>query len=188
MKKLNRLKHLGAYLSGPIDFANDKGHGWRDEITPFLEDMGVEVFNPLKHKYFGCEDFDSHKRPKMKDMATKGQFKELRDQMKDVNHWDLRSVDLSSFLVVNYDNSVHMAGTYEEIFKANNQCKPVLLVLSCRKSEISSWVLGRFPDEHMFESWEQLKKYLISINSNKDHDFTEADNKRWLFFSGDHIF
>lgn len=187
MNKLNRLKGLACYLSGPIDFADDKGYGWRDEITPFLEDMNVQVFNPLKHSFFGCEDFDTIKRPQMKSMASEGRFKELREQMKDVNHWDLRSVDLSSFLIVNYDNSVHMAGTYEEIFKANNQCKPVLLVLSCPKKDVSSWILGRFPDDHMFDSWESLKKYLNKINCEKSYNFTEADEKRWLFFAGDHI-
>jgi len=181
---MNRLKDLACYLSGPIDFAENLGAGWRDDLTPFLEDMNLRVFDPLKHCYWGTCDFDEVKRPKMKEYQKNGQFKKLRREMKDVNHWDLRSVDLSSFLIVNYDNQIHMCGTYEEIFKANEQCKPVLLVCTgCSKRELSTWMYGRFPDDHMFESWSELKDYLTNINSDPSYTFTEADEKRWLFFN-----
>jgi len=135
---MNRLKDLACYLSGPIDFVEDFGADWRNKITPFLKEKNVKVFDPLKHSYWGTDDVDTIKRPKMKKMEEEGRFIELRKEMKDLNHWDLRSVDLSSFLIVNYDNSVHMCGTYEEIFKASSQCKPVLLVCSCPKNKISS--------------------------------------------------
>lgn len=184
---MNRLKDLGCYLSGPIDFAENLGADWRDSMTPFLEQKNVRVFNPLKHTFWGTDDIDSVKRPRMSKLEEEGRFSELREEMKEVNHWDLRGVDLSSFLIVNYDNSVHMCGTYEEIFKANNQCKPVLLVLSCPKNKLSKWMYGRFPPEHMFESWNELKNYLNRIDSDPNYIFTEADKKRWLFFSGDHM-
>jgi len=184
---MNRLKGLGVYLSGPIDFVEDNGSGWRNKITPFFEERNVQVFDPLKHIFWGTEDIDDVKRPRMKQLEEEGKFEELRAEMKDLNHWDLRCVDLSSFLVVNYDNSVHMCGTYEEIFKANNQCKPVLLVSSSPKNKISSWMYGRFPPEHIFESWGQLEKYLIAIDSDPNYKFTKADLKRWLFFDGPHM-
>lgn len=184
---MNRLKDLSCYLSGPIDFVDDMGHGWRDEVTPFLDAMNVRVFNPLKHSFYGSEDVETIKRPKMMKLLEGGKFEEHRNEMKDLNHWDLRSVDLSSFLIVNYDNSIHMCGTYEEIFTANKQHKPVLLVLSCPKNEISSWMHGRFPPSHMFDSWESLYSYLTNINSDPNYKFTEADNKRWLFFDGPHM-
>jgi len=184
---MNRLKGLACYLSGPIDFAENLGADWRDLITPFLEDMNVKVFDPLKHCYWGTDEIDDVKRPLMKKYAEEGKFYELREEMKDVNHWDLRSVDLSSFIIVNYDNSVHMCGTYEEIFQANRQCKPVLLVSSCPLNKISSWMYGRFPPDHMFQGWEELKNYLEKINSNPLYPFTEADRKRWLFFDGPHM-
>jgi hypothetical protein len=164
------------------------GRGWRDEITPFLEDMNVRVFDPLKHCFYGSNDLDTEKRPRMAKLLEEGRFEEHRDEMKEINHWDLRCVDLSSFLVVNYDNKVHMCGTYEEIFIANKQHKPVLLVLSCPKNKISSWMHGRFPPQHMFNSWNELRTYLTNINANSNYQLTEADQKRWLFFDGPHMY
>ena len=184
---MNRLKDLGCYLSGPIDFAENLGADWRNKITPYLEKKNVRVFDPLKHCYWGTESIDTVKRPRMEMLEKEHRFPELRSEMKEVNHWDLRSVDLSSFLIVNYDNSVHMCGTYEEIFKANNQCKPVLLVLNGPKDGLSKWMYGRFPAEHMFENWDQLIEYLDKIDSDEDYEFTETDLKRWLFFDGDHV-
>ena len=184
---MNRLKGLGCYLSGPIDFADNLGAGWRDSLTPYLEEKNVTVFNPLKHCFWGSTDFYGVKRPLIEKLEEEGRFSELREEVKILNHWDLRTVDLSSFLIVNYDRNVHMCGTYEEIFKANLQCKPVLLVLSCKKNELSKWMYGRFPDDHMFESWEELKSYLDDIDSKPDYKFTESDDKRWLFFDGDHM-
>lgn len=184
---MNRLKDLACYLSGPIDFTKDKGKGWRETITPFLEERGVRVFNPLKHSFYGTQDLDSIKRPRMKKLLSEGRLLEHREEMKDLNHWDLRCVDLSSFLIVNYDNSVHMCGTYEEIFIANKQHKPVLLVLNCPKNKISSWMHGRFPPDHMFEGWDELKRYLSEIDRNPNFQFSESDNKRWLFFDGPHM-
>ena len=187
MNKLNRLKGLCGYLCGPIDFAKDAGRDWREDMEKFIEPMGVRVFNPLKPAFYGQAGFDDVRRPQIEAMRKEGRYSELRDEIKSIVHWDLRQVDLSSFLVVNYDPDIPMAGTYEEVFKASLQVKPVLLMIGEDKNRIAKWMFGRFPDEHMFASWEEIKKYLESINSNPYHIFTEADEKRWLFFDGEHI-
>ena len=184
---MNRLKGLGAYLSGPIDAAPNLGCAWRNEITPMLEGLHVRVFNPLKHVFYGTQDLDTVKRPKMDKLLKDGDYNSLREEMKDVNHWDLRSLDLSSFLIVNYDIETFMCGTHEEIFTANRQSKPVLLMVGDQKSQLPKWMYGRFPDQHMFESWDELSDYLARINSDTNYIFTEADNKRWLFYDGPHM-
>jgi len=184
---MNRLKDLICYLSGPIDFEEDDGAGWRDTITPELERRNVRVLNPLKHCFYGTDEVDTAKRPRMAKLLEEGRFEEHREEMKDINHWDLRSVDLSSFLVVNYDNSIHMCGTYEEIFIANRQFKPVLLKLNCPINKISSWMHGRFPSSQMFESWDDLLCYLENVDCNANYEFTESDKKRWLFWDGSHM-
>lgn len=186
---MNRLKGLACYLSGPIDFAEDKGCVWRDGLTPVLEKMNVRVLNPLRHSFYGTQDLDTEKRPRMERLLKEGKFEELRDEVKDLNHWDLRAVDLSSFLVVNYPVPPVTCGTHEEIFTANRQSKPVLLMVGeGKKKEMPKWMYGRFPPEHMFESWDDLILYLRNINSSSTYEFTESDNKRWLFFDGDHMY
>jgi len=183
---MNRLKGLVTYLSGPIDCAEDKGYGWRDTITPFLENMGVKVLNPLRHSYMGAERIPE-KRKLMDEFLKEGRFQELHEEMKELVHMDLRSVDLSSFIICNYDSSIHMCGTYEEIFKHNTQVKPVLLVHKKPRNELSSWMYGRFPPEYFFFSWDELKLYLTSIDSDPNYQFTKADMKRWLFFDGKYM-
>jgi len=181
---INRLKNLAVYLSGPIDYAQNMGKQWRNEITDFLVPRNVQVFNPLNHIFYGTHDVDTTKRPRMEKMRQDGDFSSLRCEMKDLNHWDLRAVDLSSFLIVNYDVPTFMCGTHEEIFTANRQSKPVLLVIPCDKRKMPSWMFGRFPAEHMFEGWDALKDYLKEIDEDPYYEFTDADRKRWLFFDG----
>ena len=179
--KLNRLKNLYCYLSGPIDYEVDKGEGWRNMITPFLEDLGVKVLNPLHHSFMGADKIPA-KRIKMDSLLKNNQFEELHEEMKELVHMDLRSVDLSSFIICNYDSTVHMCGTYEEIFAGNTSVKPVLLVHKKPRNELSSWLYGRLPPAHFFDSWNVLKTYLTDIDSDPDYKFTKADKKRWLFF------
>lgn len=185
---MNRLKGLACYLSGPIDFEEDLGSGWRDEITPFLEAMNVNVFNPLKHSFYGTDSLDTVKRPRMQDMLDNGEFHNLREEIKDINHWDLRALDLSSFVIVNFNIDIPMCGTMEEIFTANKQVKPVLLMVGNKIKKLSKWMFGRFPPEHMFSSWNNLKEYLQVIDHGHDFFMSDADKKRWLFFDGDHMY
>lgn len=186
---MNRLRGMSCYLSGPIDFAENLGAPWRNTITPILEEKGVRVMDPLKHQYHGTGELDNEKRPRMDELLQSGKFEELYQEMKEVIHWDLRSVDLADFLIVNYDNSVHMCGTYEEIFTANRQSKPVLLVLSCPRTELSKWMHGRFPPSHMFDTWEDLHSYLRIVDEDPNwmKNRSDVDKKRWLFQDGDHM-
>ena len=185
---MNRLKGLSAYLSGAIDFDPDMGRGWREDATPFLEQRNVHVFSPLKHIFYGTHDVDTTKRPRMKRLLENGEFHALRDEVKDLNHWDLRAVDLSSFLIVNYNVNIFTCGTHEEIFTANKQSKPVLIMTAQGKTQMPKWMYGRFPPEHMFESWEELYAYIEAIDTDPNYSFTEADKKRWLFFDGPHMY
>lgn len=183
---MNRLNELTCYLSGPIDYAENNGNEWRENITPFLNNMGVKVLNPLRHSFYGSHQIEE-KRIKMKGFLEEGKFEDLHKEMKDLVHMDLRAVDLSSFVICNYDSTIHMCGTYEEIFHCNVQVKPVLLVHKKPRRELSSWMYGRFPPQHFFASWDELKTYLTGINSDPNFKFTKDDNKRWLFFDGKHI-
>jgi hypothetical protein len=38
---MNRLKNQRAYLAGAMDRVADRGATWRDNITPFLSDLGI---------------------------------------------------------------------------------------------------------------------------------------------------
>jgi hypothetical protein len=57
-----------------------------------------------------------------------------------------------------------------------------------KRTKMPKWIYGRFPPEHMFESWEAMYDYLKDIDSNPNYQFTKADKKRWLFFDGPHMY
>lgn len=179
---MNRLKRLSAYLSGPIDFDPTMGKEWRDDIAEFLTNRGVTVFNPLKHIFEGSQEIDTIKRPRMAQLLKDGKFEELKMEMRELVHFDLRAVDLASFLIVNYDTSIHSCGTIEEISVGNKQQKPILIMAKNGKKKLPSWIYGRMPWQHFFESWDELKEYIVNIDSNINYELTEPDKKRWLFF------
>ena len=175
---MNRLKNQRVYLAGAIDRVPDRGVGWRSEITPFLKDMGVVVFNPLdKPTEVGAEDDATHATKAR--LKSEGRYDELAAMMKVIRTTDLRLVDISDFLVVNLDIKTHPCGTLEEIFWANRQKKPILVRVEQGKSQAPDWLFGTIPHEMIFSTWEEIMDYLKVVDSSEQADL----KSRWYFFS-----
>jgi hypothetical protein len=174
----NRLKGQRVYLAGAMDRVKDRGAGWRSCITPFLESMGVIVFNPLnKPGNVGCEDQDTHLIKSM--LKSKENYDELSNLMRTVRAIDLRLVDISDFIIVNLDINTHPCGTLEEIFLANRSKKPVVIHMEQGKNNTPDWLFGTLPHSMFFSSWDEIKSYLSHINQDK---YINCE-KRWRFFS-----
>jgi len=174
----NRLQNQRVYLAGAMDRVADRGNGWRDSITPFLEDLGVVVFNPIKKPtIIGQEDEITHKY-KIK-LKLEKKYDELARLMKVIRSVDLRLVDISDFLIVNLDLDIHPCGTYEEIFWANRQKKPIIVHMVQGKQAAPDWLFGTIPHEMIFSSWDSIKEYLIQINSRAEI----VTFSRWYFFN-----
>ena len=174
----NRLKNQRVYLAGAMDRVPDRGSGWRDNITPFLQDLGVVVFNPIKKpSSIGMEDFATHAF-KLK-LKSEENYDELSQLMKTIRSVDLRLVDISDFLIVNLDLDIHPCGTYEEIFWANRQKKPIIIHMVQGKQKAPDWLFGTIPHEMIFSSWDTIKEYLDQINSKAEINH----HNRWYFFN-----
>lgn len=174
----NRLRGQRAYLAGAMDRVKDRGAGWRNQITPFLESMGVLVFNPLnKPGSLGCEDQETHIIKNM--LKEKENYDELSNLMKTVRSVDLRLVDISDFIIVNLDLNTHPCGTLEEIFLANRSKKPVVLHMEQGKNNAPDWLFGTLPHSMFFSSWEEVKSYLTHIDADR---YINREN-RWRFFN-----
>lgn len=175
---MNRLKNQRVYLAGAMDRVPDRGVTWRQEITPFLESLGITVFNPItKPTSIGLEDNDSHAvKSKLKEQHR---YDELSSMMKIIRSVDLRLVDISDFLIVNLDIDVHPCGTLEEIFLANRQKKPIIVHMVQGKHKTPDWLFGTIPHQMIFSDWKEIKDYLLHINSAENID----NYKRWYFFS-----
>lgn len=174
---MNRLKNQRVYLAGAMDRVADRGFGWRDSITPFLNQLGVVVFNPLnKPSDLGTEDNTTHI---VKNLLKEGKkYDELSTIMKTIRAVDLRLVDISDFLIVNLDLNTHPCGTLEEIFLANRSKKPVLIRMEQGKSQTPDWLFGTLPHSMFFSTWEEVKAYLTHIDADQ---FINHEN-RWRFF------
>ena len=175
---MNRLKNQRVYLAGAMDRVADRGATWRDNITPFLKQLGLDVFNPIsKPTDVGMEDMDTHiVKTKLKEMQR---YDELTAMMKTIRAVDLRLVDMSDFLIVNLDLNVHPCGTLEEIFWANRQKKPIIIHMEQGKNKTPDWLFGTIPHQMIFSNWDEIKNYLIHIDSSENIE----THRRWYFFS-----
>jgi nucleoside 2-deoxyribosyltransferase len=175
---MNRLHNQRVYLAGAIDRVEDRGQTWRDNISPFLQSLGVTVFNPIiKPTEIGLEDEDTHLvKTKLK---SQKRYDELSSMMKVIRSVDLRLVDISDFMIVNLDLDVHPCGTLEEIFWANRQKKPIIIHMVQGKENTPDWLFGTIPHQNIFSNWDELKAYLAHINESENIE----THRRWYFFS-----
>lgn len=175
---MQRLKYQRVYLAGAMDRVVDRGNGWRDNITPFLESLQIVVFNPIKKPTaVGKEDIETHKQKIQLKQAQ--DYDGLSDIMKIIRATDLRLIDISDFLIVNLDLDTHPCGTYEEIFWANRQKKPIIIHMVQGKGQTPDWLFGTIPHQMIFSTWDEIKLYLNDINISENFE----SHNRWHFFS-----
>ena len=175
---MNRLKNTRCYLSGGIEFEPDLGVGWREIIKKELRDLEIIWLDPCKKPIdLGFEDLTSIER--RKELRREGKWEEVAEQMKIIRCVDLRMVGISDFLIVNIDTSIHTCGTYEEVFLANRQKKPVIVRIKQGKQGCPDWLLGTLPHQMIFSTWNEVLTYLINVAYSQRIDHY----KRWWFFT-----
>lgn len=158
-----------------MDRVIDGGTKWRSDIKGFLDVLGVIVLNPCNKPIpMGREDELS--REHIHSLKMSGNFDEVSKLMREVRSIDLRMVDISDFVILNIDTSVHMCGSYEELSLANRQKKPILVHVEQGKVDCPNWVFGTIPHEHIFDSWKDLRLHLTDIA------VSGPNHKRWVLF------
>lgn len=170
---LNRV-----YLAGAMDRVPDGGVQWREWITPWLNEHGIIVLNPVnKPCDIGVENAETRKL--RHDAKMKGDLAPLLKD-REVRAVDLRMVDISDFLIVHLDMESHPCGTYEEGFWANREKKPILVVCKQGKLHAPDWLFWAIPHEMIFSNWDELKTYIDYIHTTNKTDIDRK--KRWIFF------
>jgi hypothetical protein len=172
---MNKLKGLTSYIFGAIDRCPNGGKDWRDKVTPDLEKLGVTVINPLKKPVLGhVESIET--RNNRHQAKLRGDW-DLVIADKSIRLVDLRFCDKADFLVGCIDSRLSPCGTYEELFTANRQKKPILVWSPLGKMDIADWLWWTLPKEHIFENFDEVILHLKGIN-----DGTIEPGKRWVFF------
>ncbi len=180
MAQLNRLKQTRGYLCGAMDRVADGGEGWRIALQRYLADLEIFWLDP-SHKPIDIGIEDAKMRELVNELKISGDFDLAAPEVKPVRCVDLRMVDISDFLVVNIDLNVHACGTYEELFLANRQKKPIIVRIEQGKVSTPNWLLATLPHEMIFSTWGEVRQYIQHIA----HDEHIQHFKRWFFFDFD---
>ena len=174
---MNTLNQASVYLIGPIDNAGDYGQGWRQKVTPELQQMGITVLDPT-NKPGGYLSETSDEQDNINKMKSNEDYKGLKDFMKKIRRCDLRLVDNADFAIAYIDTSVHMCGSYDEIFTAEDQQKPILYIVQGGIETLSSWMFAVIDDFDMvFNTVEGCLEYINKIN---DGEIELSD--KWMLF------
>jgi hypothetical protein len=175
---MNRLRGSFTYLIGAIDrvINSEDAIDWRQNITPFLQSLGVIVLDPTNKPVVGLKEDEEIVKNKEKYIED-GKIEEFCLAVRRIRSFDLRCVDLSSFIIAYIDTDIHLCGSYEEIFSANKEKKPCLIVVKQGKSRTPRWILGAVNAETVFNNFDELKQYLKHIDQDQCIDTL----RRWVF-------
>ena len=159
---------MRAYLSGAIEYAPDHGRAWRSAITPFLESLGHDVYDPARDekKNLSDEEIANFRAWKSADLPR------FQQTIRKIIAWDLDRIEhQTDYLLCYWDEHVLKgAGTQAELTFAHRLGIPVYLVAAMPIERISGWILGCSTE--VFSSFEQLQSFftahhaLAATNSN----------------------
>ena len=147
-----------AYLSGPIENAENDGADWRKSLTPWIKNtLSHKVFNPVIATRDITKGLTSSEFRNMK-RSNPDKYKKL---IRKIINIDIEAVvNNSDYLIVNWDKSVFRGGgTHGEITLAYFLKKPIYLVNNVPFDDLSSWIFSCSTE--VFDSFEDLKTHLI---------------------------
>ena len=79
--------------------------------------------------------------------------------------------------IIYIDLDSHLCGTYNELFEAENQQKPLFAIMKSpyTKKDFPGWLVSIFREEEVFDSIDECVEHLKKINMGE----VQMD-KRWL--------
>ena len=130
------------YLSGGMEYANDDGKGWREEVQLWIErDLKSTVFNPSLES----ERYLRDHYPDVNIRALKATDPEaFRRFIAAVIDRDCREIaERADLVICRWDQSaMRGAGTQGEVTLARYFGKPVFLLCAIDPGDIPGWVIG----------------------------------------------
>jgi hypothetical protein len=170
---MNYLRGKTTYLAGSIHHNDeDSGIGWRETITPHLENFGVIVQDPCKQTIGGHGEIDKDKLL-LKKLIKEGNFEEVKKIFFPILKADLRCVDVSHFIIVNYRPTIRHVGTIHELVMGNIEKKPILLYYPENELEdFNPWLACLVKSTHIFNKWDKMLNYLTEVDKGNFDIFT----------------
>ena len=153
---------MKAYLSGPIENAENDGASWRQDITVWLKNnLNHKVFNPVIETKSIIGNLDSSNFRAMK----KTDPIKYKNIIREIIKLDLEAViNDSDYLIVKWDKSVLKGGgTHGEVTIAYWVKKPIFIVNSLPIDDMSSWIFSC--SNFIFNDFTGLKEKLMQLYS-----------------------
>ena len=151
---------MKAYLSGPIENAENDGASWRQDMTLWLKNnLNHEVFNPVLE----TKNIIGHLNPSIFRSMKKTDPIEYKNIIREIIKLDLEAViNDSDYLIVKWDKSVLKGGgTHGEVTMAYWIKKPVFIVNSLPIDDMSSWIFSC--SDFIFNDFKSLKIKLTKL-------------------------
>ena len=149
---------MKAYLSGAMEFAENEGASWRNELTIWLKntinhkaiDPVIESANIVKENnaenYREWKQSEPKKYARFIQLCVKNDIEIVREK--------------ADYLICLWDQSVIKgAGTHAEITIAYDSKKPVYLINKLPLNDLSGWIMAC--SSRIFTNFDDLKSYLI---------------------------
>jgi len=150
------------YLCGAIEYSPDHGKAWRAEVTPFLHELGHEVYDPAldEKKDLTEQEVREFRGWKQTDLPR------FQHTIRKIIQYDLDWIEERCDALVAYwdEHSGKGAGTQGELTVAYRRGLPVYLVTKLPIEQVSGWILGCA--SQIFSSFEELHEYLAKKRSH----------------------
>jgi hypothetical protein len=147
-----------AYLSGSIEYSPDNGKSWRAQVTPFVRDLGHDVYDPALDEK---KNLDEHEVRVFRQWKATD-LPRFQTTVRKIIAWDLDWIEQKSDYVICYfdEAAARGAGTQGELTVAHRMGLPVYVVLGMPVEKISGWILGCATE--VFFDFEQLRLFLAA--------------------------
>ncbi len=146
------------YLAGSIEYSPDLGKGWRAEITPLLESLGHQVYDPALDEMKNLTETEVAQFRSWK--AT--DLDRFQQTIRKIIAYDLDLIEHRCDALVCYWDQYagRGAGTQGELTFAHRLGMPVYMICDVPVEQISGWLLGCATE--VFSSFEEFNEFMNS--------------------------
>ena len=178
---MNTLRNATCYLAGAIENDVQGMCSWRDHIKNSLAYTGIRWMDPCKKPTsYGCETIET--QAGLARSRAQGDYNFVTKEVELIRAIDLRMIDLSDFLIVNYDPAIPTTGTHEEISYAVRQNKPVILCVRGGISVVPLWWFSELRGCPIADGIEDTIKLLRDYDSTSKDTLRVMSHNKWLLF------
>lgn len=167
------LRGTRTYLAGNLESSSDTTN-WRSYIKSELKKLGIISFNPMEQNFTNDTAESDDTRNGLISQRELGKWEDVSTFMKATIEKDLRLIDISDFIIFNFEFDKPTFGTTHELVIAQLQKKPIFLIVKDR-TKVPLWIMGLVPEKYIYDSIDDVLEILSDIHSG----VIKIDSSRW---------